>query len=137
MRTAYFISVLLRTRVDCRCYDERECAWGTYDALGERRPGHTMTRVSVATRPNVLLIMVDQLAAQWLPAYGHSVVHAPELARLGSESVVFGAAYCASPLCAPSRAALLCGRRASAVGVFHNAAGLRASAPTPVPGRRP
>jgi choline-sulfatase len=84
----------------------------------------------VSGRPNVLLIMVDQLAAQWLPAYGHSVVHAPALTALAAESIVFDAAYCPSPLCAPSRAAILCGRRASALGVFDNAAELPASAPT-------
>jgi choline-sulfatase len=74
--------------------------------------------------------MVDQLAAQWLPAYGNSVVHAPALNALASESVVYDAAYCASPLCAPSRAAMLCGRGASAIGVFDNAAELPASVPT-------
>jgi choline-sulfatase len=74
--------------------------------------------------------MVDQLAAQWLPAYGNSVVHAPALSGLAEEGVVFDAAYCPSPLCAPSRAAMLCGRYASAVGVFDNAAELRASVPT-------
>jgi choline-sulfatase len=85
---------------------------------------------AVTGRPNVLLIMVDQLAAQWLPSYGHSVVQAPVLTELAGRGVVFDAAYCASPLCAPSRAALMCGRRASALGVFDNAAELPASVPT-------
>ena len=76
------------------------------------------------------MIMVDQLAAQWLPAYGHRVVRAPVLAALAARSVVFDAAYCASPLCAPSRSALLSGRHASAIEVFDNAAELRASVPT-------
>jgi choline-sulfatase len=58
------------------------------------------------------------------------VVHAPVLSALADGGVVFDAAYCASPLCAPSRAALMCGRRASALGVFDNAAELRASVPT-------
>ena len=84
----------------------------------------------VKGRPNLLLIMVDQLAAQWLPAYGHSGVQAPALTGLASESVVFDAAYCASPLCAPSRSAMLCGRCASSIGVFDNAAELPASVPT-------
>jgi choline-sulfatase len=79
--------------------------------------------------PNVLLILVDQLAAQWLPAYGNDAVQAPVLTALAAESVVFDAAYCASPLCAPSRAAMLCGRHASAIEVFDNAAELRASVP--------
>ena len=81
-------------------------------------------------RPNILLVMADQLGARWLPAYGHDVVQAPHLDRLAREGVVFEQAYCASPLCAPSRAALLTGRLPSAVGVYDNAAELRASEPT-------
>jgi choline-sulfatase len=80
--------------------------------------------------PNVLLLMVDQLAAAWLPAYGHPVVQAPTLTALAREGVVFDAAYCASPLCAPSRSSLLTGRLPSRTGVYDNAAELRASQPT-------
>jgi choline-sulfatase len=69
--------------------------------------------------------MVDQLAAQWLPA-----ASAPALAGLARSGVVFENAYCASPLCAPSRAALLTGRLPSETGVYDNAAELRASEPT-------
>lgn len=81
-------------------------------------------------RPNVLLIMVDQLAAGWLPAYGHDIVHAPNLTSLAAEGVTFDAAYCPSPLCAPSRSAMLTGRLPSRTGVFDNAAELPASSPT-------
>jgi choline-sulfatase len=76
-------------------------------------------------KPNVLLIMVDQLAAQWLPA-----ASAPALRGLAASGMVFESAYCPSPLCAPSRAALLTGRLPSATGVYDNAAELRASEPT-------
>jgi choline-sulfatase len=81
-------------------------------------------------RPNVLLIMVDQLAAGWLPAWGHGVVRAPNLDALAAEGVVFESAYTASPLCAPARASLLTGRLPSRTGVYDNAAELRASEPT-------
>jgi choline-sulfatase len=74
--------------------------------------------------------MADQLAAGWLPAYGHEVVHAPNLSALGAEGVRFDAAYCPSPLCAPSRSAMLTGRRCSQIGVFDNAAELPAAVPT-------
>jgi choline-sulfatase len=80
----------------------------------------------------MLLLMVDQLAAGWLPCYGHGVVRAPNLERLAAEGVVFESAYCASPLCAPSRSALLTGRLPSRTGVYDNAAELRASEPTVV-----
>jgi choline-sulfatase len=81
-------------------------------------------------RPNVLLVMADQLAAAHLPAYGNAVVQAPRLAALARESVVFESAYCASPLCAPSRFALLAGRRPSAIAAYDNAAELPAATPT-------
>lgn len=74
--------------------------------------------------------MVDQLAAQWLPSYGHRVVQAPHLQALAARAVSFDAAYCSSPLCAPSRSAMLAGRHASHIGVYDNAAELPASVPT-------
>ena len=57
-------------------------------------------------RPNILLVMADQLSAAALPAYGHPVVNAPHIERLADEGVVFEDASCPSPLCAPSRASL-------------------------------
>src|SRR6185503_16108972 len=80
--------------------------------------------------PSVLLLMVDQLAASWLPAYGHDVVQAPHVTALSEQGVTFDAAYCASPLCAPSRASLLTGLLPSRTGVYDNAAEMRASLPT-------
>src|SRR5215211_1383700 len=74
--------------------------------------------------------MVDQLAAGWLPAYGHHVVQAPAIGALAEQGVVFERAYCPSPLCAPSRSALLTGLLPSRIGVFDNAAEMRASLPT-------
>ncbi len=81
-------------------------------------------------RPNILLLMVDQLAAAWLPAYGHELVQAPNITRLADSGVVFENAYCASPLCAPSCSALLTGRLPSRTRVYDNAAELPASEPT-------
>jgi choline-sulfatase len=81
-------------------------------------------------RPNLLLIMVDQLAAGWLPAYGHPVVQAPNLTRLARDGVVFESAYCPSPLCLPSRAGMLTGKLPSRMGVYDNASELPASSPT-------
>jgi choline-sulfatase len=86
--------------------------------------------VWLADTPNILLVMADQLAASPLPAYGGSVVQAPNLSRLAAEGTVFDSAYCASPLCAPSRSAMLAGRLPSRIGVYDNAAELPAGTPT-------
>ena len=89
-----------------------------------------MTPAATAARPNVLLIMADQLAAGWLPAYGHKIVHAPNVSALAAAGTTFESAYCASPLCAPSRASMLTGLLPSRTGVYDNAAELPASVPT-------
>jgi choline-sulfatase len=80
--------------------------------------------------PSFLVLMADQLAASWLPAYGHPLVQTPNLSALAGSGTVFQSAYCPFPLCAPSRAAMLTGRLASDIGVYDNAAELAATVPT-------
>ena len=80
--------------------------------------------------PCFLVLMADQLAAAWLPIYRHPLVQTPHLSALADGATVFESAYTAFPLCAPARAAMLTGRYASRVGVYDNAAELRAGAPT-------
>ena len=90
----------------------------------------------MAARPNILMIMADQLTALALPAYGHKVVRTPHLDRLAAEGVLFERAYCNFPLCAPSRASLMSGRLASRIGVYDNAAEFPAAVPTMAHGLR-
>ena len=80
--------------------------------------------------PNILLIMADQLAPQFLPCYGHPLVQAPSLQRLAEEGVVFDAAYTNSPLCAPARFVMMSGRLPSKIGAWDNAAEFPAEIPT-------
>jgi choline-sulfatase len=81
-------------------------------------------------RPDVLLIMADQLTPSALPFHGNPVTRAPTLSWLASSGVVFDAAYTASPLCAPARASLLTGMLPSRTGVYDNAAEFRSELPT-------
>ena len=81
-------------------------------------------------RPNILLIMADQLAAPFLPCYGHRVVQAPAIEALGERGRVFASAYSNSPLCAPARFTMLTGQRNSRIGAYDNAAELPAAVPT-------
>lgn len=84
----------------------------------------------MAKPPNILFIMVDQLAASALPAYGHPLVDAPHMTALAEGGVVFESAYCNFPICAPSRFSLLSGRLASRIGAYDNAAEFAAATPT-------
>ena len=74
--------------------------------------------------------MADQLAATFLPSYGHPVVKAPALQRLADSGVQFDSMYSNSPLCAPARFAMMSGQRNSAIGAYDNAAEFAASIPT-------
>ena len=80
--------------------------------------------------PNILFVMADQMAAAPLPCYGGRVVKAPHLSALAKAGHVFDAAYCNSPICAPSRFSMLTGRLPTAIGAFDNASELPASVPT-------
>ncbi len=81
-------------------------------------------------KPNILFIMADQLAAQFLPFHGHGLVKTPNLSRLAAEGVVFENAYSTSPLCAPARATVMNGLLPSRTGVYDNAAEFPSSIPT-------
>lgn len=51
---------------------------------------------------------------------GYPGVKTPNIDRLAQRGVLFRNAHCASPLCNPSRTALLTGRRADTTGVYNN-----------------
>lgn len=79
---------------------------------------------------NILLIVADQLAPHFLPAYGHQVVKTPNIDWLAERGTVFDAAYTASPLCVPARAGMFTGLRPSKIGVFDSAGDFPSSTPT-------
>jgi len=83
-----------------------------------------------AERPNILIVMADQLAPAFLPIHGHRVVKAPNIAALAASGIIFDSAYCNSPLCSPSRAVFMTGQLPSRSGVYDNAAEFRADVPT-------
>lgn len=74
----------------------------------------------MASRPNILFVLVDQLGARWLPAYGHRTVSTPNLDRFAGLATVFERAITTSPVCTPYRGCLLSGRYPSQTGVLNN-----------------
>jgi arylsulfatase A-like enzyme len=64
----------------------------------------------VGSRPNIIFILADDLGIDDLACYGRNEHHTPNLARLAAQGSRFTSAYCAQPICSPSRAAILTGK---------------------------
>jgi len=60
-------------------------------------------------KPNLIFFLPDQQRADTIACYGGKKVHAPNLNKLASESVVFERAYVTHPVCTPSRSSLMTG----------------------------
>src|SRR5205809_2468114 len=60
-------------------------------------------------KPNLILFLPDQQRADTVSCYRGVKVHAPNLNKVASESVVFERAYVTHPVCTPSRSSLMTG----------------------------
>jgi len=75
---------------------------------------------ALPAKPNVLFIAVDDLR-DWIGYFGHNPqTKTPNYDRLARMGTSFTRAYCASPSCNPSRAALMSGMRPSTTAVYEN-----------------
>ena len=81
-------------------------------------------------KPNILFIMADQLAPQFLPAYGNQIVKTPHIDSICENAAVFNAAYTNFPLCAPARYSMMTGCLPSNIEAWDNAAELSSEIPT-------
>ena len=81
-------------------------------------------------KPNILMIMADQLAAQALSVYGNGICKTPNLERLAAQGVTFTNNYSNNPLCVPSRASMLTGKLTPEIKVYDNANEIASSLPT-------
>ncbi|KAL2310552.1 hypothetical protein Nmel_002209, partial [Mimus melanotis] len=62
------------------------------------------------SKPNIILLMADDLGIGDLGCYGNKTLRTPNIDRLAEEGVTLTQHIAASPLCTPSRAAFLTGR---------------------------
>jgi iduronate 2-sulfatase len=83
---------------------------------------------SADSRPNVLFIVSDDLNC-FLGCYGHPLAKTPHIDRLAARGVRFERAYCAFPLCGPSRNSFLTGLYPNATGIQTNGQIFRQSIP--------
>ncbi|XP_005274571.1 arylsulfatase D isoform X1 [Homo sapiens] len=70
-----------------------------------------------AFKPNILLIMADDLGTGDLGCYGNNTLRTPNIDQLAEEGVRLTQHLAAAPLCTPSRAAFLTGRHSFRSGM--------------------
>jgi arylsulfatase A-like enzyme len=71
-------------------------------------------------KPNLIVFLPDQQRADTIACCGGEKVHAPNLNKLASESVVFSRAYVTHPVCTPSRSSLMTGMWPHTTGCTKN-----------------
>jgi arylsulfatase A len=69
-------------------------------------------------RPNVVIILADDLGYGDTACYGHPAIRTPNLDRVAAQGIRFTSFYSASPVCSPSRVGLLTGRNPNRAGVY-------------------
>src|SRR5687767_10751175 len=84
-----------------------------------------------ASRPNVLLICVDDLKPA-LGCYGDKLARSPHIDRLAARGMRFDRAYCNQSVCAPSRNNLLTGSRSTSLGIYDLSRNFREAVPDAV-----
>ncbi len=73
--------------------------------------------------PNIILIMADDLGWKDLHCYGNANLDTPNLDRLARDGMLFTNAYAASPVCTPTRAAMMTGESPARLNITNHAPG--------------
>lgn len=89
----------------------------SYQCLAEplHKPRHN--------RPNIIVIVADDLGWGDTATYGHSVIKTPNIDLLAKQGVKFNQGYAAAGVCSPSRSAILTGRTPYRNGVWRHLSG--------------
>ena len=72
------------------------------------------------SRPNILVVLCDDLGYCDVGFNGSPDIKTPELDRLANRGTIFTSAYVAHPFCGPSRASLMTGRYPQCIGTPYN-----------------
>jgi len=81
-------------------------------------------------RPNIVLVMIEQFGTNVCPGYGNETIKGNGIRSLIDESIVFNNAYCASPVCGPSRFAFLTGNYVFNTCAYDNGSTIPSYMPT-------
>src|SRR5213593_2696400 len=86
-----------------------------------------------AEKPNVVIILIDDLGRNDLGCYGSRYYRAPNLDKLAGNGVRFSDAYAACPVCSPTRASILTGKYPARLHLTDYIGGARRGKLNPAP----
>ncbi len=85
-----------------------------------------LAQAATPTRPNVVILLVDDLGWGDVSCLNHGAVKTPNIDRIAQTGVKFTSGYVTAPLCGPSRASFFSGRYAQRFGFWDNSGGIPA-----------
>jgi uncharacterized sulfatase len=74
-------------------------------------------QLNAPSRPNIVFLCTDDQARWAVGAYGNREIRTPNMDRLAARGVIFRNAFTVTPVCSPSRAALMTSRYPSELGI--------------------
>jgi len=79
--------------------------------------GQSLPEIS-GSRPNIVIVLCDDLGFGDLSCYGHPHIKTPNLNKLAAEGMKLTDCYAAAPVCSPARAGMLTGRTPYRCGIY-------------------
>jgi arylsulfatase A len=90
------------------------------------------TLVQGQNRPNIVFIIADDLGQEDLGCYGNPFIETPNIDKLAKNGILFTDAYSASPVCSPSRSAIMTGKHPMQSKLTNYLGGERKEADSPL-----
>lgn len=115
-----------------KCFDWLIWRWRRLALAGVLLPGWNVAaqpaaepapRPPAPRRPNIILILADDLGYGDLGCYGSTQIKTPHLDQMAAEGIRFRSFYAGSTVCAPSRASFMLGRHSGHLDIRGNKSG--------------
>ncbi len=106
--------------------------WGGMTIMGGSGAGaaNAAERDAASERPNIILVMADDMGWGQTGYYDHPILETPHLDAMAANGLRFDRFYAGAPVCSPTRASVLTGRTNDRTGVASHGYPLRRQEPT-------
>jgi arylsulfatase A len=88
-----------------------------------------LTAAKPIAKPNIILILADDLGRNDLACYGNRFIETPHLDAMAKEGMQFMNAYAAAPLCSPTRASIITGNNPARINLTEHLHGYTSAGP--------